>query len=263
MPLLQYLEFPWRALSLVAASTALLCGAPFLLLAPGKERLAKGLMVVLIAALFLSGFSRARPEAYLEVEDADYSPQAIAAQDIAVTTAREYEPIWVRERPPAPATEPFTLLAGEGRVLGARLSPTYGDAKHRYEFHAQVAELVPMEEARLRINTFYFPGWTLYVDGARRPIDYDNPQGVMTLSLERGEHLVQVLFADTPVRLWSERLSLLALLLLLATPWLRNFFPSPRPAPSTGERVRRSGQALGRSPERNGGKEGRKGAAKG
>jgi hypothetical protein len=47
------------------------------------------------------------------------------------------------------------------------------------------------------------------VDGAERPVDYDNPQGAIEFSLERGEHLVQILFADTPVRLWSARLSLL------------------------------------------------------
>jgi len=209
LPLLQYLQFPWRFLSLVAVSTALVCGSPFLLLAPERSRLATGLMVVLIAGLFLFGFPHARPETFHEVRDVDYSPQAIATRDIAVTTAREYEPIWVRERPQAPAAEPVTLLEGEGRVLSVRLSPTY------HEFHAEIRE-----EARLRVNIFYFPGWTLYVDGAERPVDYSNPQGLMEFSLERGEHLVQVLFADTPVRLWSTRISLLALFLLLLTPWL-------------------------------------------
>ena len=209
LPLLQYLQFPWRFLSLVAVSTALVCGSPFLLLAPERSRLATGLMVVLMAGLFLFGFPHARPETFHEVRDVDYSPQTIAARDIAVTTAREYEPIWVSERPQAPAAEPVTLLEGEGRVLSVRLSPT-----HR-EFHAEIRE-----EARLRVNIFYFPGWRLYVDGAERPVDYNNPQGVIEFSLERGEHLVQVFFADTLVRLWSTRISLLALFLLLLAPWL-------------------------------------------
>ena len=83
------------------------------------------------------------------------------------------------------------------------------------------------EAAPLRVNTFYFPGWTLYVDGAERPVDYSNPQGVMEFTLEPGEHRVQVRFADTPVRRWSTRLSLLALFLLLLAPWLRSAVHRP------------------------------------
>jgi len=209
LPLLHPLQFPWRFLSLIAVSTALVCGFPFLLLTSGESRLARGLMGVLIVGLFLFGFPHAGPETFLEVTDADYSPRTIVARDVAVTTSREYEPIWVRERPQTPATEPLILLEGEGSLLGTWLSPAY------YEFQVEIAE-----EARLRVNTFYFPGWTLYVDGAERPIDYNNPQGVMEFSLEPGEHLVQVLFADTTARLWGTRLSLLALFLLLLMPFV-------------------------------------------
>jgi hypothetical protein len=209
LPLLHYLEFPWRLLSLVAVSTALLCGFPFLVLPPERRRLANGLMLLLLAALFLFGFPKARPETFLDVEEADYSPQTIAGQGLAVTTAREYEPIWVQEQPPAPVAAPVSLLEGQGRLLSTRASPTH------VVLQADIAE-----EARLQVNLFYFPGWTLYVDGAERPIDYDNPQGVIQFSLARGEHQVQVLFRDTPIRLWSTRLSLGAVFLLLLTLWL-------------------------------------------
>ena len=66
----------------------------------------------------------------------------------------------------------------KGQVLSAQLSPTY------YELRAQI-----VEEARIRVNTFCFPGWKLYVNGAERPIAYDNIQGVMQFSLEQGECL--------------------------------------------------------------------------
>jgi hypothetical protein len=209
LPLLQYLEFPWRFLSLVAVSTALLCGFPFLLVPPERGRLATALMTLLIAGLFLFGFPNARPEGFLDVQDADYGPQAIRERGLAVTTAREYEPIWVQDPPSIPATTPLTLVEGQARLLSARPSPTY------LEIQADVTE-----EARLRVNTFYFPGWTLYVDGAERAIDYRNPQGVIEFSLEPGTHLAQLRFQDTPVRLWSARLSFLAISLLLLTPWL-------------------------------------------
>lgn len=207
LALLQYLQFPWRFLSLVAASTAFLSGCPFLLLPPDARRLANGLMGGIIVALVLFGLPRARPETFLEIADGDYSPRVIAAENIAVTTAGEYAPIWVQERPRTPAAAALTILSGRGRVQVIGRSPA------RAEFRATV-----MEAAWLRVNTFYFPGWTLYVDGARRAIDFRNPQGVMEFALKPGEHLVQVVFADTPIRLWSARLSLLALALLCLTP---------------------------------------------
>jgi hypothetical protein len=207
LPLLQYLEFPWRTLSLVAMSTAILCGAS-LTFVTDRPRLANRLMIALIVLLALLSLPHARPVDFYEVRDANYTPEAIAASNLSVTTAREYEPIWVQERPPDPVSEPVTLLTGQARVLSARSSPT------AFEIDAQVSKA-----ARLRVNVFAYPGWTLIVDGVERPIVTGTPQGTIEFELERGEHWVQVIFRDTPVRRWSARLSALAML-LIATWWL-------------------------------------------
>jgi hypothetical protein len=204
LPLLLYLEFPWRFLSLAALSTALLCGFPFLLLPPQRPRLASGLMVALIGGLFLFGFPHAGPETLLDVSEVDYSPQAIRERGLAVTTAEEYEPVWVVQRPTSPSTAPVRLVAGEGRLLSRWLSPT------RLEIQADITQV-----ARLQVNTFYFPGWTVSVNGKGWPAAPSQPQGLIEFTLEPGAHRVQVLWADTPLRQWSVRLSLLALALLL------------------------------------------------
>lgn len=204
LPLLHYLEFPWRFLSLAALSSALLCGIPFLLIPPHRSRLATGVMVVLIAGLFLFGFPHARPEVLLDIDAADYSPEAIRERGLAVTTAEEYEPLWVEERPVAQAAAPVTLVAGEARLLSSWLSPT------RLEIQADVTQA-----ARLQVNSFYFPGWTVAVDGRAWPAAPSQPQGLIEFTLEPGTHQVEVWFADTPLRRWSMVLSLGALGLLL------------------------------------------------
>ena len=160
--------------------TAFLCGLPFLFLEADKERLANGLAVVLIGLLLLLNLSHARPQTFLGVTDADFTPQKIAQEGIA-TTARELEPIWVREFPQTPAKEPLTFLGGRGQILTAQVAPA------DRQFVVEIAE-----NAWLRLNTFYFPGWKLYVDGLKRPIDYSNPQGVMEFSLGSGMHGGQV-----------------------------------------------------------------------
>jgi hypothetical protein len=211
--LLQLLQFPWRFLSLIAVTSALICGAPYILIRETEPWIGRILMGALVAGLLLWGFPHARPMAYFSVNEDDFSPDAIANRGVAAT-GRELEPIWVQEFPQAPARERVTILEGDGHIVPVAVSST------EYVFNVDVTV-----DARLRVNTFYFPGWVLYVDGAARPIDHQNPQGLMEFSLEEGRHLVEVRFGDTPVRLWSARLSLAAVAVLLITPWLVKLSP--------------------------------------
>jgi len=133
-------------------------------------------------------------------------PQNIAANRIAAT-AREFEPIWVTELPQETATQKLVFLEGEANIVTSRVGP------FNYRFGVSVES-----PSLVRINTFYFPGWELYVDGERRPLFHPNPQGLMQFSLEPGGHVVELRWGSTEARTWGTWLSALALLLLLATP---------------------------------------------
>jgi hypothetical protein len=74
--------------------------------------------------------------------------------------------------------------------------------------------------ALLQVNTFYFPGWQLYVDGREREIHHSNPQGLMEFAVTPGGHIVELRWGSTVARTWGTWLSALALLLLAATPLL-------------------------------------------
>lgn len=208
LPLLQYLEFPWRFLSLAAIAAALTCGSLFLVL-ENRPKLANGLAAAIIAALLIVNAYHAQPAKFHAIVDSDYDPQTIAMRGVSVTTAEEYEPVWVVERPSAPVTEPVTFTGGTGSVFATRLTPTYR------EFTIEAAE-----PAQLRLNTFYFPGWTLTVDGNEHVLRYDNPQGAIEFSLEPGQHIVQFHFTDTPIRRWSGVLSLLTVVFGLSILWI-------------------------------------------
>jgi hypothetical protein len=203
---LPHLAFPWRFLSLAAPATALLCGAPFVLLradTPERRRLANVLMLVAIAAVVIWGFRHAHPQRLLDKTDAEFSTESIATKGIAADFG-ESEPIYVQQSPRAPAKEPLSVLSGLASVTVTGTSVT------EREFFVRVDQ-----DAQLRMNTFYFPGWTLYVDGARQPVRHDPPLGLMDFRLARGAHTVRFEFRDTPVRTWSTRLSLASLAALL------------------------------------------------
>ena len=204
LPLLQFLEFPWRFLSLTALSTAFLCGFPLLFLRKMNTNWANGYMIVVIGALLWFGFPYAKPQDFLDLKEADYSPQAIAAANRSISTAREYEPEWVKIPPAAPAPQPVTFVKGQGTALTVRASPQH-----------QLTQVDSQEVVHLRANTFYFPGWTLRVNGEIWDFGIDPESGTMLFQLPAGVQSVELRFVDTPVRWWAKRLSLLALGLLV------------------------------------------------
>lgn len=218
------LQFPWRFLALVMLASSFACGAPFLLLrdGEGRQRAANWLMVALVAAIFLLNFRHADPQSFLKTTDADYSPVNIATKGLPAT-AREFEPTDVRQFPSSPAAEPVTVVSGTAAVTVLVRKPTERTFSIRVD-----------QAAQLRMNTFYFPGWTLYVDGVRRTTSHGNQNGLMDFPLATGTHAVRFVFLDTPLRTWSTRLSLAALAIFLLAPaaeyaWRRRSM-SPTPA---------------------------------
>ncbi len=237
------LQFPWRFLELAAVSTAFLFGAPFLLLR-ARPRAAYGLMALVIGAVLLFSLPHAHPPDHLPLSEADYSPTNIAVNRIPAT-AREFEPIWVTQFPSATPTQKLEFVQGKANIVTSRVSP------FNYSFGISVTST-----ALVRVNTFYFPGWQLYVDGVRREIQHSNPQGLMEFALTPGGHIVELRWGSTVARTWGWWLSALALLLLVATPWLggrglgllrrararvRRAWPAP--ADSAARRARRARRA--------------------
>jgi MFS family permease len=202
------LQFPWRFLSYVAFAIAFAAGAPFLFLRAeaGKRRIANWLMCGAVGAIFLLNFYHAAPQTFLTVTDADYSPLNISSKGLPAT-AREFEPIDVQQFPAQPASTEITVLSGAANYSLVDNAPS----KRSFS-------IVVSQPARLRLNTFYFPGWTLYVDNVETPTSHANEQGLMDFSLPTGKHDVRLEFHDTPIRTWSTRLSLATLALLLLAP---------------------------------------------
>lgn len=206
VPALQQLQFPFRFLQLVALASAFLVGFPFLLLKGRRPLVLYGLVVAVIGGLMFIGLSHARPESYLALTDADFTPDKIAGNGIPAT-GREFEPIWVEEFPTTPVVTPtLTFVGGSGEVTGSDSTPT-----------SQVFVVDVEEDALVRSSTFYFPGWTLYVDDGKRTVAPSSPEGLMEFYLEPGTHVLLLRFEDTRVRTGSSAVSFISLALLFTS----------------------------------------------
>jgi uncharacterized membrane protein YfhO len=72
----------------------------------------------------------------------------------------------------------------------------------------------------LRFYTYYFPGWQATVDGRPVKIKPEGPNGLIGLDVPAGEHVVDLRFGLTPVRLAGRLLSALGVVMLGGLVWL-------------------------------------------
>jgi uncharacterized membrane protein YfhO len=94
---------------------------------------------------------------------------------------------------------------------------------------------------RLTINTPYFPGWTLSLDGRAIPAVVQPEAGFMDVTVPPGRHTLDARLVDTAIRRWSNivsagSLSLFAIVLIL------------RLGARTAQKSRRSDNCIERGP---------------
>ena len=189
VPLVDVIQFPWRLLSLVVFASAMLTAYVI-----GKNNKRHIVALIIILAAVISTVVYTKPKAFVERPDSFYSTNE------GTTTVRdEYMPIWVLEKPEQRALQKIEVEA-PAEIVSSDINP----AKYQ-------AQIRTPNEIDVKVNTIYFPGWQVDVDGTRQTIDYQNKHGLITFSLPKGRHEVIIKYGKTPVHLASEILSLLAL----------------------------------------------------
>ncbi len=108
-------------------------------------------------------------------------------------------PVWVKEKPKERANQKIEVEAA--RIVESRIQ----QAKYSATIKAD-------GEVHVKVNTIYFPGWQAKVDGQKTLINYQNSFGLITFKLPKGEHKVIIDYGKTPVHLFSEIISLVALI---------------------------------------------------
>ena len=66
-------------------------------------------------------------------------------------------------------------------------------------------------------NTVYFPGWRVEVDGLKVLVQFQdiNHRGLITFNVSEGIHKVRVVFGESAIRLFSDIVSIVTLLLII------------------------------------------------
>lgn len=191
IPFLGYLQFPWRFLSLTMFASSFLA----VILVEKKKFL--GLLFALVCFVYSQQF--VKPFFWEKKPDINY-------YDFLFTTSTRHEnkPIWFSEENINKFKSKFT--SDSGLVTFKEL--VWKTGKHIYEINTS-------EATYIWEHTAYFPGWQVFVDGQKEKIDYSNKKfpGVIKYRVPKGKHIVKVVFKETKIRILSDCLSLLSLLI--------------------------------------------------
>jgi hypothetical protein len=193
LPLLQAVQFPWRALAVTAFATAVLAGA-------GLRRHPR----VAVALFVLGGLPLAAPQRYLEVDERDYRPERIARDALQPGTLGIFEPRAAPVLPYDPA--PAHVLRGDARVVSVE---QHSDAETLW--------LVAASPGLLLVTLNVFPGWTAEVEGRPQPIVALG--GRIAVAFPAGATSIALRWRPSALRRACGVVSLLALA-ALPVPWI-------------------------------------------
>lgn len=237
LPLLPYIQFPWRYLGPAAFCLALLAGAGVSAASmdatnpvenvSGKpvrsietwlySLAALGLMIVLIAAN-LGWFFPASCTAPVDTSPAAMIAWERATDTLGMTAKGEYLPIWVKTIPPAGENPLDALYATGGPIArfdADALPSGAGVTQAEYGALRAVIDLTTPAAFQARYLAFYYPGWQATVDGAPVEVTPELQTGLVTFAVPAGAQRIEVWFGETPLRRVANGFSVLSLVFLV------------------------------------------------
>lgn len=191
-PLFSDVDFPWRVLS----SGVFFLAAPLGLLAFRRQTQIIAFFLMFVAIVVTLPY--AKPQSVSHLPDDYYF-----TNEATTTSADELMPLWVKEKPKERAKERMEFVEGLGTI------DQVSTMSKSITFTSKT------DSTKLRLNTIYFPGWEVLVDGSPTVIDYSNTKGFMEFAVGEGQHTVEAIFSETPMRFLADTLSILAGLLII------------------------------------------------
>ncbi len=205
IPLLQYVQFPWRFLSVASFFLAMLAGVPFFLL---KKRVAKmiyffsilGLLVTLNTLYF-------KPERHLDDAAGLYYEEPARIQKDMSGILPDFIPS--KFDPENSQVPPVSTLICETECR--TITPLVERA------HERLYAIEADRDVTISFAISDFPGWVVEIDGEEVSHSVSTT-GTIDVALTQGIHMVGIQLQSTPIRLasdWATAVSIVVTLSIL------------------------------------------------
>jgi hypothetical protein len=173
------IDIPWRFLAVTTFSSATLGG--WLVSTLRKSYLTMGVSSLLLLLTLYGNRNHLRVNKYV-----DYPDEKLFSYTGTSNTNNEYRPRWddldvVKQQLPE-----VLISQGEGVIELVR------SKSNSVEVAVKSADFI-----RIDINTLFFPGWEVKIDGQRTSFKYAGEGGIMRVDVPAGGHLIQATYRET------------------------------------------------------------------
>lgn len=195
IPLMAFIQFPWRFLGIAIFIAALMGGLVGYYL---KDRLFL-LYFVLIAFTIFSALPYFKPKEYADDSFFDKF-LSVESMQKGVDLTKDYLPIWVQNTD----ADRFDIPRSEkGEIKVSNLIKNSDTLKFSVE--------VPAEDL-IEVPITYFPGWTVRANNQIIPQSQTTEMGLVRFKLPEGNYNILVEFKDTLIRQFGNIISLISFL---------------------------------------------------
>ncbi len=223
VPFYDFIQFPWR---LLIFTTLLTCALAAVLVETLEKNKFKYSSFLIVASSILLTFNYFKPSKITYKTDNEYLARFFANRTVEGTkpeVSNDYLqwsedylllPNWVDEKPSELPISKAEIVEGEGEITKLE------QGVYWTVFNTDILS----EDAVVKINTLYFPGWKVFADNQELEvlIPEDEMWGRIHVEIPQGQQRIYAQLFNTPVRTAGNIVSLTSWLILFSYPlWRR------------------------------------------
>ncbi len=202
LPMLQYAQFPWRLIALVVFYFSFVTGYLAKIKLPKIFRASLVVLLSLGVILWNLPFFRVERHTRITIEEKTAGRQWLLQVTGGIF---DYLPRSAKFPPGEPAFTTPVFVEGYGGVLN------YQAGTNWLTFEANVSS----PSAVITLPLFTYPGLVVKVDGQKVTSSPYGDLGLVSVALSQGKHTVWAKITNTPVRLISDLITLVSLVIII------------------------------------------------
>lgn len=197
IPILSYIQFPWRIHIVTTTITSILTASLIYFLINSFSKFKNTSIFILSLLIIILSIK----ESYKFFTPKEYTQEPAVSE--TTTWDDEYLPKWVLQKPKDYAPN---------KVNGTEQTNI---TNLEWGYHTKSFSINLDKETKISLSHIFYPGWTAYIDNVKTDISYNNPNGLMEILIPIGSHKIEFIYQNTWWRSLSQLFSVISILLLI------------------------------------------------
>ncbi len=209
LPILAYLQFPWRFLTISIFLLSFLGASTAFLIIQFNRKIGKILGVFILIGILLLHSYFFKPKEWFGISDNDKFSGPFWEKELTISIF-DYLPIYAKLPPNRVAPALPEVLDGNVTFLSYQKGSN---------FQKGLVEVI--DKSNLRLPLFDFPGMTVSVDGKVVKHNHDDCRkeefcfGLISLNIDKGKHTIVAQLKDTPIRSIGNVITITSFIILM------------------------------------------------